>query len=109
MDCAHREAREEIGAEIEIIPATQTWFLPADGNIRTIVVDDEEGIPHPLAFYEMRHLPGGPGAGQLYRLVIFAARLLGSLTIPAPDEVSAVLALNRQQIMTSLERKPELG
>ena len=54
------EAREEIGAEIEIIPATQTWFLPADGNIRTIVVDDEEGIPHPLAFYEMRHLPGQP-------------------------------------------------
>lgn len=109
LDCARREAREEIGAEIKIISAPQTWFLPADGNIRTIAVDDEEGIPHPLAFYEMRHLPGGPRAGRLYRLVIFSARLLSSLTIPAPDEVGAVLALNRQQIVRSLERQPTLA
>ena len=109
LDCARREAREEIGAEIEIIPAPRTWFLPANGSIRTVVVDDDDGIPHPLAFYNMRHLPGGPRAGLLYRLVIFSARSMSSLTITAPDEVGAVLALNRQQIVRSLERKPTLA
>jgi len=106
--CAHREALEETGTEIEILPASRTWHIPQDAPAQQLEVAD---APAPLALYEMIHPPGTPRAGQLYRIVIYRARLLGvlgDLDLP-PDEVQGLVALTREQVVRGPERRPTLA
>ena len=65
--------------------------------------------PRPLAFYEMIHPPGTPRAGELYRIVVYRARLRSLPTTLQEDEVLAVIALTREQVILGPERKPTLA
>jgi hypothetical protein len=103
--CARREAQEEVGRDIEILPASVTWYLPQQGPVQQVEVRDR---PRPFALYEMIHPADTPRAGQLYRIVIFKARLRGAPRDLPPDEVLGVIALTEAQVAQGLARKPRL-
>lgn len=90
LDCAHREAQEEIGAGVALVPADATWLITAGGEARQVVVSE---APRPLALYEMVHPPGTKRAGQMYRIVVYKARLAGVPRDLPPDEVGGLIAL----------------
>ncbi|MGD8996575.1 MAG: NUDIX domain-containing protein, partial [Anaerolineae bacterium] len=71
LACAHREAKEEVGTDIQILSAPTTWYVPHDGSVHQLDVVDR---PRPFALYEMIHPSGTPRAGELYRIVIYDAR-----------------------------------
>ena len=104
--CAHREAREEIGVDVELLPAPVTWHLPHAGVPRQVEVGDR---PRPLALYEMVHPAGTPQAGGLYYIVIYRARLCAPPRDLPPDEVGGVLALTTEQVVCGLEGPVPLG
>ena len=106
LACAHREASEELGVDIEIKPASETWYIPHDGPSRRVLLVDR---PRPLALYEMIHPPGTPRAGALYRIVVYQARLCGLPTDLPEDEIWAIIALTRDQIIWGPERRPTLA
>ena len=106
LECAHREAREEIGTDVEILSASTTWHIPQHGPVQQVELSDR---PRPLALYEMIHPPGTPRPGELYRIVIFAARLSGIHRDLPPDEVQGVIALTKEQVIRGLERKTTLA
>ncbi len=101
--CAHREAQEEIGAKIELVSSPETWYVSKDGMVKRVFIQDQ---PTPLALYEMIHQPDAPKAGELYRIIIYRARLLSFPTDLQHDEVQGVIALTKHQIGSSLRRKP---
>ena len=105
LACAHREALEEIDTDVEILPAPLTWYIPRDGAARQVEVTDR---PRPLALYEMIHPPGTPRAGELYRIVVYQARLCSLPGKLQAGEVLAVIALTRKQVIRGLDRKPTL-
>ena len=104
--CAHREAKEEVGTDIDILSVPGTWYVPQQGPVRHVEVRDR---PRPFALYEMIHPPDTPRAGQLYRLVIFKARLHGTPKELPSDEVQCVIALTKEQVRQSLEREAVLA
>jgi len=104
--CAHREASEEMGIDIEILPAPSTWHIPQDDSIQQLEVIDQ---PRPLALYEMIHPPATPRAGQLYRIVIYKARLRYLPRDLPRDELQGVIALTVEQVIRGPERKPTLA
>jgi 8-oxo-dGTP pyrophosphatase MutT (NUDIX family) len=106
LACAHRESLEEIGTDVEVLSAAQTWTIPHGGSIRQVKVTDR---PRPLALYEMIHPPGTPRAGQVYRIVVYPARLRTPPANLLEDEVLAVIALTREQVIRGPERKPTLA
>jgi 8-oxo-dGTP pyrophosphatase MutT (NUDIX family) len=106
LACAHREALEEVGTDVEVLSAPETWYIPQGGSARQIDVSDR---PRPLALYEMVHPPGTPRAGDVYRIVVYQARLCGLLGNLQEDEVLAVIALTREQVIDGPERKPTLA
>jgi len=106
LECAHREAKEEIGTDVEILSAATAWHIPQHGPVQQVELSDR---PRPLALYEMIHPPGTPRQGELYRIVIFAARLSGIPRDLPPDEVQGVIALTKEQVIRGLGRKPTLA
>jgi hypothetical protein len=57
----------------------------------------------------MIHPPDTPRAGELYRIVVYQARLCSlPRNLPA-DEVWAIIALTGDQVIRGLERKPTLA
>jgi 8-oxo-dGTP pyrophosphatase MutT (NUDIX family) len=106
LECAHREALEEVGTDVEILPALETWHIPREGPAQRVELCDR---PRPWVLYEMIHPPGTPRAGELYRIVVYQARLVGPPEKLLEDEVLAVIALTQQQVVRGLERKPTLS
>jgi ADP-ribose pyrophosphatase YjhB (NUDIX family) len=106
LTCAHREAREEIGTDVEILSAPVTWYIPQHGAVQQLEVVDQ---PRPLAFYEMIHPPDTPRAGELYRIVIYLAQLCGLPQDLPQDEILGVIALTAEQVVRGPERKPTLA
>lgn len=106
LTCAQREAREEIGTEVEILSAPTTWHVPHGTAIRQLAVTDR---PRPFALYEMIHPPDTPRAGELYRIVIYNARLLAPPSSLPPDELQGIIALTAEQVIRGLERRPTLA
>jgi 8-oxo-dGTP pyrophosphatase MutT (NUDIX family) len=106
LGCARREAKEEVGTDIDVLSAPTTWYVPHDGSVQQLDVVDR---PRPLAFYEMIHPSGTPRAGELYRIVIYRARLCGLPKDLPPDEVLGVIALTAEQVVRGLERRPTLA
>ena len=106
LACAEREAEEEIGTGVTLHSSPTTWHLPIRGSASSVALLDE---PRPFALYEMIHPEGTPQAGDLYRLVVFYARLLKRPRELAPDEVSGVIALTAEQVIKGPDRKPTLG
>jgi 8-oxo-dGTP pyrophosphatase MutT (NUDIX family) len=105
LACAHREALEEVSTDVEILTAPQTWYIPQAGSARQVEVSDR---PRPLALYEMIHPPGTPRAGELYRIVVYRARLQSLPGNLPEDEVLAIVALSREQVIRGPERKPTM-
>jgi 8-oxo-dGTP pyrophosphatase MutT (NUDIX family) len=106
IDCAHREVREEIGVEVEILSSPITWYVPKGGPAEKVEVDD---WPRPLALYEMIHPAGTPREGELYRIVIFQARLLGVPKNLQLEEVLGVIALTPEQVIRGPQRRPTVA
>jgi 8-oxo-dGTP pyrophosphatase MutT (NUDIX family) len=104
--CAHREAREEVGSDVDILSAAGTWYVPRQDRPRQVAVEDD---PRPFMLYEMVHPPGTPRAGRLYRIVIYLARLHDRPQSLPPDEVQGIVALTPAQVRQSLHRKPALA
>jgi len=105
LACAHREAMEEVGTDVEILPAPGTWYIPQHGSARQVELLDR---PRPLALYEMIHPPGTPRAGGLYRIVVYKARLHSMPENLQEDEVLAVIALTSEQVIRGPERRPSV-
>lgn len=106
LACAHREALEEVGTDVEIQSAPVTWYIPQGGSAQQVEMIDR---PRPLALYEMIHPPGTPRAGELYRIVVYQARLCSLPRKLQKDEVLAIIALTREQVIRGPERKPTLS
>jgi 8-oxo-dGTP pyrophosphatase MutT (NUDIX family) len=104
--CAQREALEEIGTGVKLLSSPETWHVPVQGPATAAHIHSS---PRPLALYEMIHPVGTPRAGELYRLVIFQAELLGEPSEIPLDEVSGVIALKAWQVITGIHCKPTLG
>ena len=105
LDTAYREVREEIGGEVSIVSSNETWIIKSSGEIDTLVLNDE---PTPIILYEMVHPAGTPRAGQIYRIVIYRAQLIGSPGDLQCHEVHGVIALSRKQVHEELQTKPTL-
>jgi hypothetical protein len=50
-----------------------------------------------------------PRAGELYRLVLYLAKLLDKPRDLPPDEVQGIIALTREQVIQGLECKPTVA
>jgi 8-oxo-dGTP pyrophosphatase MutT (NUDIX family) len=106
LTCARREVREEIEADVDILPASVTWYVPQQGPVRQVTLSDQ---PRPLALYEMIHPPGTPRVGELYRIVIYMARLRDKPKRLQLDEVRGVIALTPDQVVRGPERRPTVA
>jgi 8-oxo-dGTP pyrophosphatase MutT (NUDIX family) len=106
LSCAHRETREEIEADVDILPASVTWYVPQQGPVRQVALSDQ---PRPLALYEMIHPPGTPRMGELYRIVIYKARLHDQPRRLQLDEVQGVIALTAEQVIRGPEHRPTVA
>lgn len=106
LACAHREALEEVGTDVEILSAPETWYIPHQRPALQVEVNDR---PRPLALYEMIHPPGTPRAGEVYRIVVYQARLCSLPKNLPQDEVLAIIALTQEQVIRGPKRKPTLA
>ena len=106
LECAHREALEEVGTDVEILPAVETWYIPQEGPAQRVETGDR---PRPLALYEMIHPPGTPRAGEVYRIVVYQAQLLGPPGNLLEYEVLAIIALTEEQVIRGPRGKPTLA
>jgi 8-oxo-dGTP pyrophosphatase MutT (NUDIX family) len=106
LECAHREAKEEVGTDVKILSAAATWHVAYEGTVKKVELDEN---PSPFALYEMIHPPGTPNSGELYRIVIYKAQLCDEPRNLPEEELRGVIALRREQIVQSLERKPTLA
>lgn len=106
LTCAHREAKEEIRTDVNILPAPATWYIRQQGSVKQIKVSDK---PRPLAFYEMIHPPGTPKAGGLYHIVIYRAHLPNTPEDLPPDDLLGVIALTKEQVIQGPERRATLA
>jgi 8-oxo-dGTP pyrophosphatase MutT (NUDIX family) len=98
--CAKREAKEEIGTQVDILPPSVTWYVPQHGPVQRVEVCDQ---PKPFALYEMVHPPETPQAGELYRIVIYKAHIRDRPKNLPPAEVQGVIALTERQVIRGLE------
>ena len=106
VECAHREAIEETGVAVELLPSHDTWVVSSDDEVESIVVSDE---PRPMALYRMIHPEGARRAGDTYHIVIYKAVLLGPPAEMPPDEVRGIIALSPGQVIGSPRRKPSIA
>lgn len=102
LECAEREAREELGCAVCIRGATQTFCIGRDLAPRPVAVDDE---PRPLCIYELWNPPEAPwnkrGVGYVYHVVVYAAALDEDVS-PHPVDVDALLWLTPKQASRTL-------
>jgi len=106
LTCAHREAKEEIGTDINILPSSVTWYVPQNGLIEQVELSDR---PRPFALHDMIHPLGAPRAGELYHIVTYKARLCGMPKDLPPEELQGIIGLTVEQVIHSLERSPTLA
>lgn len=104
--CAHREAKEEIGTDIDIISSSDTWYVSKDESVNQIKIIDS---PKPLAIYEMIHPIGTPREGKVYHIIIYKAKLCDFPQKILLNELQGVIALKEEQVVKGLERKPTLN
>ncbi len=106
VECAHREAIEEIGVDVELLPSHYTWVVSSDGEAERIVVSEE---PRPMALYRMIHPENAPRAGETYHIVIYRAALLEPPYDMPIDEVRGIIALSPEQVIEGPQRKPSIA
>lgn len=101
LECGRREAQEEIGLSIEYEDSNRTVYIDSFKDIRTIEVDD---TIKPLAIFEMIHPEGTPKAGGIYHIVIFKALIDIEPHSLQSEEVSGIILLNKEQVLTGNRR-----
>ena len=102
--CARREAREEIGAEVNLIDSPETWLV-SDDRIDSRMELAEK--PRPLALYLM--MPSKETDDKsTYYIAIYQATLRDPTFKLAAEEVRSVIALTPDQVVCDLCRKPTL-
>ena len=106
VECAHREAIEEMGVDVELVPSHDTWIVSSDGEAERIVVSDEL---RPMALYRMIHPEDAPRAGETYHIVIYRAALLEPPSDVPIDEVRGIIALSPEQVIQAPQRKPSIA
>ena len=104
--CAHREAIEELGTDVDVISSHTTWYITTGGAVSELDLWDEY---KPIAIYEMVHPPGTQRAGGTYYIVIYRARLREVPPSLPLDEIRAIIALTRRQVVQGLEIKQSLA
>jgi 8-oxo-dGTP pyrophosphatase MutT (NUDIX family) len=105
LACAHREAKEEIRADIEILPSTVSWYVSPDFTIEQLELKDK---PQPYAFYKHVHPPEISRVSRYYHIVIYKARLTGLPGELPQDELQGIIALTFDQLVYYLDRKPTI-
>ena len=106
IECAHREAIEEMGVDVELVPSHGTWIVSSDGEAERIVVSDE---PCPMALYRMIHPESAPRAGETYYIVIYRAAFLEPPSDLPTDEFRGIIALSPEQVIQGSLRKPSIA
>lgn len=106
LTCAHREAMEEIRTDIDVLSAATTWYVPRQGPIQQVQINDQ---PRPFAIYDMVHPHGIKKAGNVYHIVIFNARLNGKLTNLPLEELQGIIALTPEQVIQGKDIKRTLA
>jgi len=106
LTCAHREAKEETGTDIDILSSSVTWHVSRNFSIKQVELSNR---PRPYALYKHIHLPGVPRAGKLYHIVIYKARLRGIPRDLPQDELQGIIGLTAEQLKRSLSYKPTLA
>ena len=107
LDCAQREAIEEIGVPVKVMSSLKTYYLPHNKSeiIKEIEINDN---PQPYALYEMIYPEGTPHQGNVYYIIIYKAELIKRPKRFKKDEVKAIIGLTKEQIDKSLQRKPTI-
>jgi len=104
MDAAQREAWEEVGCEVEIIPQRETYVVRGVADVQRIALPDE---PAPAALVFRRHgTPPHQPWHEVHQgdvsILVFQAHLLGE---PRPTgELPALLWLSPTQVVATAER-----
>jgi len=106
LTCAHREAIEEIGTDINILSASVTWYVPRQGSVQQVEIDNR---PRPFALYELIYPPDIPRAGSLYYIVIYNARLPSRPKNLPPEELQGIIALTTEQVIQGLDTRRTLA
>jgi 8-oxo-dGTP pyrophosphatase MutT (NUDIX family) len=104
MAAAQREALEEIGCEVEIIPQSETYVVRGAADVGRIALPDDSA-PAALVFRRHRTPPHRPWhevhQGDVC-ILVFRAHLLGD---PRPTgELPALLWLSPTQVVATAER-----
>jgi 8-oxo-dGTP pyrophosphatase MutT (NUDIX family) len=105
LACAHREAIEEIGTDIEILPSSVSWYVSPDFTIKRLELVD---IPKPYALYKHAYPPEIASDGRYYHIVIYKARLTGLPGELPQDELQGIIGLTSDQLICYLDRKPTI-
>ncbi len=105
LTCAYREAKEEIGKDIDIMPSSVTWYVSPDFTVKQVELSEK---PRPYALYKHIHPPNVPQAGEYYHIVIYKARLYGIPGYLPQDELQGVIELTTEQVIQSLDYKPTI-
>jgi 8-oxo-dGTP pyrophosphatase MutT (NUDIX family) len=105
LACAHREAKEEIGADIDILTSSVTWYVSPDFTIKQLELKDK---PQPYALYEHVYPPEISHVSRYYHIVIYKARIIGIPGDLPQDELQGVIGLTSDQLIHYLDRKPTI-
>ncbi|HAL61255.1 MAG TPA: hypothetical protein DCP08_02485 [Chloroflexi bacterium] len=107
IECAEREAQEELGTRIELLSSKVTYYMNRHGELEKIGVD-EEVIP--LLLFEMvfpAEASWNPrNEGWIYYIVAYRARLCQA---PAPLDIEGLISLSEAQIRQTAEGEVTLG
>lgn len=95
IDCAQREAIEEIGTDVILKNAPETWYVPHNGDVQKVTIHDK---PTPFALYEMIHPVGAPRAGEIYRIVIYKAQLQETPSNLPEDELFGLISCSENML-----------
>lgn len=106
IECGKREAKEEIGLVPQIISSNKTQYITKNKDIKKIEVENDI---KPLAIYEMVHSERTAKAGELYHIVIYKAKLNEVPNQLKRDEVRSIIALTKDQLIKSKNKKIKLG
>ncbi len=95
IECAKREANEEIGATIQVMSSTKTHKIHKDGIIEQVRVLEP---PHPFALYEIPK-----ENGKTYKKVVFEALIHSGSLQMRTEEIRGLIAMTIPQLLTSSE------
>jgi len=107
IECAEREAQEELGTRIELLSSKATYYMNRHGELEEIGVN-EEVIP--LLLFEMpfpAEAPWNPRSEEwIYYIVAYRARLCQA---PTPLDIEGLISLSEAQIRKTAEGGVTLG